>query len=80
LAKVFAATAIKFASTFGFTAAKADDTRIMLVSHVQASDPFWLVLKNGAAATGHIDSVGLSRVTRSLSIKGACAYTARNPG
>ena len=45
---LLAATALA-ASLF---AANAQDTSIIVVSHGQASDPFWSVVQNGAAAAG----------------------------
>ncbi|MCA9863551.1 MAG: hypothetical protein KC432_11045, partial [Thermomicrobiales bacterium] len=33
----------------GQAAAQDDDIRIVVVSHGQASDPFWSVVQNGAA-------------------------------
>jgi simple sugar transport system substrate-binding protein len=46
-----AATAM-VAAALGFSPARADDTRIIVVSHGQANDPFWSVVKNGVAAGG----------------------------
>jgi simple sugar transport system substrate-binding protein len=38
------------AATMGLSNANASDVRIIVVSHGQANDPFWSVVKNGVAA------------------------------
>ena len=45
LKKLAAATVV--AVSLGAASASADDLRIVVVSHGQASDPFWSVVKNG---------------------------------
>lgn len=48
LGKLFAATALAAGMAMG--SAAAQDLRIVVVSHGQASDPFWSVVKNGVDA------------------------------
>ncbi len=50
--KALAAAGMIVAATLGYSPAKADDARIIVVSHGQANDPFWSVVKNGVAAAG----------------------------
>ena len=50
--KLLAAAALIAAAALGYTPARADDLRIIVVSHGQANDPFWSVVKNGVAAAG----------------------------
>ena len=47
-----AVAAIVLAGATGAAPAKADETHIIVVSHGQANDPFWSVVKNGVAAAG----------------------------
>jgi len=50
IAGLAAATAMTFSATA--PAAAQQDTRIIVVSHGQANDPFWSVVKNGVSAAG----------------------------
>ncbi|AWM88597.1 sugar ABC transporter substrate-binding protein [Microvirga sp. 17 mud 1-3] len=50
IAGLAAATAMTFAAAA--PAAAQQDTRIIVVSHGQANDPFWSVVKNGVSAAG----------------------------
>ena len=45
--KTLAALFVAAAATVGAFSAQAQDTRIIVVSHGQANDPFWSVVKNG---------------------------------
>jgi simple sugar transport system substrate-binding protein len=50
--KTLAAAGLICAAALGLSQAKADETRLIVVSHGQANDPFWSVVKNGVAAAG----------------------------
>lgn len=50
--KWVAAAAMTLAAALSVGWARADDMRIIVVSHGQANDPFWSVVKNGVAAGG----------------------------
>lgn len=47
-----AAAVVGFAATAGTAPAIAEDINIIVVSHGQAADPFWSVVKNGVAKAG----------------------------
>lgn len=50
--KLLTAAALAVSVMFGTTAAQAEDVNITVVSHGQANDAFWTVVKNGVEAAG----------------------------
>ena len=50
--KALAVAGVMIAAVLGLSTVRADDTRIIVVSHDQANDPLWSVVKNGVAAAG----------------------------
>jgi hypothetical protein len=57
--KALAVAGAMIAAVLGFSTVRADDTRIIVVSHDQANDPLWSVVKNGVAAAGKESGVTL---------------------
>ena len=53
-----AAAVVGLVAGAGTSPAKAEDINIIVVSHGQASDPFWSVVKNGVAKAG--EDLGVS--------------------
>ena len=49
---IAAAATFIVAAAFMAPAIAADNIRIIVVSHGQANDPFWSVVKNGSVAAG----------------------------
>jgi KduI/IolB family len=50
--KALAVAGVMIATVLGLSTVRNDDTRIIVVSHDQANDPLWSVVKNGVAAAG----------------------------